>query len=210
MDCDDDYNDDYNDHYDDLDTSWIETAEFQDNYQRESIKNISIYFIYINNNGSIEHILKENEVIDNSFLSKERILQLIQIKRNSTNNICKKYKLMELLSFFNTLEPNQLNDFINPLCETEQYSSSPFFKTLPIFNDIIFDPSIFIFHDLNCLFFLFKETESFVTKSILKNGISIPRITKKVRISPDDYIHRKRKSFKKLFKINKKYTKKKL
>ena len=177
----------------DLDTSWIETAEFHDNYERESMKEIGLFFIYIHNDGSIEKITKEYESIDNSNgLSKERILRFIQSKRHC---IGKKYRLIDLLSFYVTLEPDQLNDFVN------KEDCPNFFNSLPIFDEVIFEPSIFIFHNLNGLFFFFKEVDSFPTKSILKNGNcgdENKRITKKVRISTEEYFEKKKKSLKRM------------
>ena len=177
----------------DLDTSWIETAEFQDNYEREPMKEIGLFFIYIHLDGSIEKIAKEYETIDDNMgLSKERILRLIQSKRHC---IGKKYRLIDLLSFYVTLEPGQLSDFVN------SEDRADFLNSLPIFDEVLLEPSIFIFHDLNGLFFFFKEVESFPTKSILKNGDSgneNKRTTKKVRISPEEYIEKKKKSLKRM------------
>ena len=173
----------------DLDTSWIENAEFQDSYERESMKEIGLFFIYIHIDGSIEQIIQEYESCDQGYISKERILHIIQSKRHF---IGKKYRLMDLLSFHVTLEPHQLNDFI------QRENTGDFLKILPIFDPIHLEPSIFIFHDLNGLFFCFKEVESIVTKSILKNGCDVNRITKKVRLSPEEYIEKKKKSLKRM------------
>ena len=59
-------------------------------------------------------------------------------------------------------------------------------KVLPIFNDIHIHKSIFIFHNINSLFFFFKESENninrFTLKSILKKNKCENNSTKKVRI----------------------------
>ena len=58
-----------------------------------------------------------------------------------------------------------------------------FLKSVPIFNEIDCLPSIFIFHDINSLYFIFREIEA-SGKSILKNGTTTNnRSTKKVRIA---------------------------
>ena len=172
-----------------LDTSWIENAEFQENYQREPIKEIGLFFIYIHLDGSIQQIIQEFEPCEHSLISKERILHIIQSKRHY---IGKKYRLVDLLSFNVTLDPEQLNDFI------QSESQDHFLKVLPIFENISLEPSIFIFHDLNGLFFLLKEVEPIITKSILKNTQEKNRSTKKVRISPEEYIEKKKKSLKRM------------
>lgn len=174
----------------DLDTSWIENAEFQDNYKRESMKDIGLFFIYIQLDGSIEQIIQESESCEQGYISKERILHIIQSKRHYTG---KKYRLMDLLSFLVTLEPDQLTDFI------QRENQGDFLNALPIFDTAYLEPSIFIFHDLNGLFFFFKEVETIAMKSILKNGGGdTNRITKKVRISPEEYIEKKKKSLKRM------------
>jgi hypothetical protein len=63
-------------------------------------------------------------------------------------------------------------------------------KNVPIFNDIHIDKSIFVFHNINSLFFFFKESENhlrrFTLKSILKKDsidtVDKNNISKKVRI----------------------------
>jgi len=176
----------------DLDSSWIEQAEFQDNYQRELMKDISIFFIYIDTTGSIELIIKEQEIFEDNVISKEKLLQIIQSKRHRTDKHGKKYRLIDLLSFHVPLEPEHLKDFIN------SEDSLSFLKSLPIFDNVSLEPSIFIFHDLNSLFFLFKEVEAIQLKSILKSGHSEVRSTKKVRMNAEDYIERKKKSLKRM------------
>ena len=175
-----------------LDSSWIEQAEFQDNYQRELMKEISIFFIYIDTTGSIELIIEEQEIFEDNGISKEKLLQIIQSKRHRTDKYGKKYRLIDLLSFHVPLEPDHLKDFIN------SEDSPSFLKSLPIFDNVSLEPSIFIFHDLNSLFFLFKEVEAVHLKSILKSGVSDSRSTKKVRMNPEDYIERKKKSLKRM------------
>lgn len=47
----------------DLDTSWAEMAEFQDNYEREPMEEIRVFFIYTDAVGAIEKITKEVEMV---------------------------------------------------------------------------------------------------------------------------------------------------
>jgi hypothetical protein len=194
----------------DLDTSWIDEAEFKDNYQRELMKDIRTYFIYIDGSGSIEKITKDCEFIDNGYISKEHLLHLIQNKRYCPGKgIHKKYKLIDLLFFHVPLESDQLRDFVSDNC-------GGLLKSIPIFESIVVDPSIFIFHDLNSLFFLFKEVEPTVIKSILKNGSlgslgsTDARVTKKVRLPVEEYIDKKRKSMKRMLRRHSKLTRKNL
>ena len=177
---------------DDLDTSWIETAEFQDNYEKESMKEIGIFFVYVDLEGGIEKITKEYlSLDDDGIVPKDNLLHIIQTKRNRPDSADgKKYRFTDLLQFHVPLEPGELSQFVT----TE--ARADFFKRLPIFDDIVIGHSIFIFHDLNGLFFVFKEIDQTLAKSILKN--SGDSITRKVRLNPDEYIDKKRKSMKRM------------
>jgi hypothetical protein len=61
--------------------------------------------------------------------------------------------------------------------------SSPYLNSCKK-GDIIIPPSIFIFHNVNAIYFILRERtlELFVPKSIMKSAISKGKNTKKVRI----------------------------
>lgn len=168
---------------DNLDCSWIENEEkivaVDKNYIREPIHEITLFFIYINRNMEIELVSKEIEIVHNECINKERLLQIIQNKRIHNNN--KKYRLDDILSFQIDLEPENIQSF-SELDHLDEISAT-FLKSVPIFDEIVCIPSIFIFHDISSLYFLFNETEV-SCKSILRNG-SDKRVTKKVRIMDD-------------------------
>ena len=196
------------DDQEDLDTSWIENEEFQNNYEREPMKDLVLFFVYIDKDLSIEKIIKEHIEIDNG-ISKEKLLHLIQTKRHRTDgSIGKKYKLSNLMEFHIPLEPDELKEFVRADLHEDTLK---WLKTLPIFESVIIDPSIFIFHDLNSLFFFFKEVENPI-KSILKtgeNGSLGPsgRVTKKVRLDMGEYLEKKRKSMKRMMRSARKTRK---
>jgi hypothetical protein len=176
----------------DLDTSWVDMAEFQDNYEREPVEEIRVFFVYMDAAGALEKITKEIEGVVDGGISKERILHLIQSKRHLPHRGGIKYRFMDLLAFHIPLEPGELGDFV------KREARADFLKTLPIFDSMVIDPSIFIFHDVNSLFFFFKEVENVVVKSILKNGREGGGVTKKVRLTPAEYVQRKKKSLKRM------------
>ena len=70
--------------------------------------------------------------------------------------------------------------------ELTEYSQA-FFRSIPLFDEITVVPSIFIFHETNGIYFLFKACSSPSLRSILKGTGSDNknRVTKKVRISLD-------------------------
>ena len=154
----------------DLDISWVAEHEKENsidkNYHREPIQNISMQFIYVDFSGKVEKIIPEMFSIgENKKISKEHILQIIQTKRSIS--LTKKYKIIDILLYNVILEPENIQEYAKS--ENFRELSSGFFKQCSLFNDIILDDSIFIFHKVNSLYFIFKETESvFTIKSILK------------------------------------------
>lgn len=191
----------------DLDTSWIEKEEKINSIQQHSVRElpdkINLYYIYIDTNDSIEKVETECEVLVNSKISKERVLQIIQTKRkagssassSSTSSLHPtKYKLFDILSFQVHLDPEKLFFFSKNenMDELTEYSQS-FFRSIPLFDEITVVPSIFIFHETNGIYFLFKACSSPSLRSILKGTGTYSgsgsdnknRLTKKVRISLD-------------------------
>jgi hypothetical protein len=192
------------DSIDDLDSSWIDKEEkmgaSDTNYIREPIDEIQLLFIYINSRLEIEYVSKETESLDSDTdcISKDRLLQIIQTKRHHNN---KKYRLDDLLSFQIDLEPENIQSF-SELDSLDDISTS-FFKSIPIFDDVLCIPSIFIFHDMASLFFIFNEVDT-IKKSILRSSSDNNRVTKKVRIMDEhvvvDHGSNNRKSMKKFMK----------
>jgi len=177
----------------DLDISWIEEDEklhtVDKNYFREPMDQLAITIIYININSYIENIICEKVplTINNkmALLEKERLLQIIQSKKKITSH--SRYKFMESLLYNIELEPEHIQKYAYSEPQNED-GSHPFLKRMPIVDDISISPSIFIFHNINGLYLLFKEEprtdiQGTKTKSILKSGEqSQHKITKKVKI----------------------------
>lgn len=175
----------------DLDTSWINEAEkierMNHNYSKEPMEFIDIFFLYINSNSYIDKIICEKHplLIENNktcCLKKEYILQLIQSKKLKTSH--SKYKLLDVLVYNINLEPEHIQNYSNN--ENFVENSKGFLTVLPIIDDIKIPSSIFIFHGINSLFFLFQEKEfdiSLIPKSILKSDDSSNhKTTKKVKL----------------------------
>jgi len=168
---------------DELDTSWIQTEEkidsIENTYLREPCDSIDVYYIYLDVDNAIEKIVAEKEVPSYGEISKERLLKMIQQKRMLGT---KKYRLFDLLSFQVDIEPTHI-DMFNKNKEISEISNQCF-KVLPIFDSISCISSIFIFQDINSLYFIFKEVETPGSlRSILRSGQKKSGSTKKVRIS---------------------------
>jgi len=167
---------------DEIDTSWIQTEEkidaIENLYSREPCDSIDIFYIYLDIDNAIEKIVAEKELPLDGEISKERLLKMIQQKRILGD---KKYRLFDLLSFQVDIEPTHIEVFNKNKDITE--ISNQCFKVLPIFDSISCISSIFIFQDINSLYFIFKEVEKHGSlRSILKTGPKKDH-TKKVRIA---------------------------
>jgi hypothetical protein len=168
--------------------SWIEREEkilqIQQNYIREPMDTIRCYFLYINLNSYIEKITSEQikisyqngEPVENTssdtskigIIPKEQVLHFIQQKRFCNNNNTK-YIFKDSWMYLVDLEPENLQNYSKS--DNFKDISKQFFQVLPPIEDIRIPYSIFIFHDINALYFLFQEVppkENVQPKSILK------------------------------------------
>lgn len=190
----------------DLDISWIKENQrlqnIETNYLREPMENIDLFFIYINPNMYVDKVIRDKchlsiDCSNNcSRLSKENLLKIIQTnkKLSKSNSICK-YKFLDILTYNIDLEPEHIQNYTQN--ENIQESSCGFLKVLNIIDDISISPSVFIFHKINSIFFLYQEIETnrnrHTLKSILKKPVVITdseyvgsqKATKKVRIDLD-------------------------
>jgi hypothetical protein len=194
---------------DNLDISWIQEHEriqnIQKSYCREPMTSIPLFFIYINQHQYIDKILSEKHDISvEDKLSKEALLHIVEKHKISTP--VSKYKLVDVLKFHVTIEPEHIQTFSKN--ENIEEISKDLMKVLPVLDEIKIEPSIFIFHSLNSIYFIFQEVlkptgdHRHTIKSILKAGGSaggggssgLHKATKKVRI---DLPNEKRESGKK-------------
>jgi len=176
---------------DDLDGSWIKEHEkmsnISQNYFREPMEYISMNFIYMNMADEIVKVESDDE--DLSILSgsgtvgitKERLLHIIQSRRKMGHI---KYKILDILYYVVDLESDKIQSFSK--MEDMAACGSLFLKNFPLISgDMEIFESIFIFHHINSIYFLFKEVP---LKSILKKDVAVSqqnrgKSTKKVRIS---------------------------
>jgi hypothetical protein len=166
----------------DLDTSWIEKYQHHE-LVREHMDTIRVYLLYIHTNMSIDKIIQEDipletlasksgKGVSEQGVSKEVLLKIIHDGKTSIPH--KKYKLKDILVFNVDLEPSNIQSFSEEL---------QFMKKIPIVDDIILAPSLYIFHYLNGIFIFFQEYGSSDPKPILKTGPNQKPHTKKVRLN---------------------------
>jgi len=193
---------------------WIDIqqrlVDIQQNPVREPMKSIVGNFIFMNQHQYIDKIVVEEIIHEPEATSGQRsyasqlqsskvaslpenfdefripfskVLQMIQSKKYVTSTT--KYVFKEVLMFHIDLEPEHIQSYVN---DNDNSNYSRFFRVLPSSEDIVIPASIFIFHSVNALYFLFQEiplTRVLAPKPILKKMDCKKNIvTKKVHIAP--------------------------
>jgi hypothetical protein len=154
----------------DLDDSWIQQFDIEDNlyknYYKEDINYIKLNYIYINKENCIDKIKEEIFLLSvKNYLSREDIITIIK-KNNIINKI--QYKLLYILKYNINIEPNNLQNYL----KTKDNLYYNYFTSVKNIDSIYFQPTISLFHDINNLIFVFYEkkfsssTSHSVTKKI--------------------------------------------
>ena len=137
-----------------MDISWLLEQErlenLQKNCEREYFSTIELISIYINTEMEIETIEKETMDInpETRILSKELLTEWsIQKQKYTPNSI---FEMREMLWFHVDIEADQLQK-INE-------TTTSFLKPYLSLEEIKITPSIFIFHSLTTLIFIYYET----------------------------------------------------
>ena len=145
-----------NDEIAELDSTWIKEFEKFDNeyknYYAEDISFIRIHSIYVDKNNDIIKIKEEKLLLKTpGLLEKEELLTVI--KHNSLFfNI--KYSLLSILKFNLTIEPVNLTNFLK---NKDKNIGSTFLQSNRHIENIKFEKSISMFHDINNLIIVFIE-----------------------------------------------------
>jgi len=176
---------------DDLDTSWVRNFErmstIDHNYKKDLIESISIVFIYLTPLNEIVNVVQETETFtiehNHSVIKEERLLRIIEDKRHIGNKI---YQLIDILKYNVEIDSTKIQSFVNNEFSLDLVSLSNMIQ------DIVFDSSIFIFHEVNHLYVFLKEN---MPKSILRKDGANLGTTKKVRISVENADKQKFKRF---------------
>lgn len=151
-------------------TSWINEQtrllQIQHDCEPEPMESIACQFIFIDSNQYIQKVAKDRAKIeydaenDQYIVSKKQLLEMIQTQKKAMNN--SKYLYKHLCIFNVDLESEDVQPFVNGLDENGEMNNDDngvdeFFETISLMDDIVIDPSIFIFHQVNSLYFFFEE-----------------------------------------------------
>lgn len=158
-----------------MDTDWIHHEQrlsiIDQKCLPEPLPYITLEFIYINKQSEVVNTATEKLSFSSSSLSKELLISIIHAHKKRDR---KNYVLKDTLLFHIPIQPEILPSFLE-----ETFNTSIFTKTFPIIDDIVLPPSIFIFHPISTLFFIYCEQLKSALKSDHRHQQSI---TKRVRI----------------------------
>lgn len=130
---------------------------------KQSMKSIECSFIYVDSNANVKDVIHNQTIpLENSSLSRESLLQLIQ-KNKITSDSNIKYKLTDIL-LFNIDDVNNIENYL----ENENN-----LKPLSFVKDIVVPPSLPFFHPLNNLYIIYQEIVKGNKNNKTKKNISI-------------------------------------
>lgn len=136
----------------DLDTTIIDEFEKDDelynDFYKDKIEQINLYILYVDNNNDLFHIKKDTATLNNGKLEKDDLKNLIRQYIKYQN---KKYRLISLLKWNITIEPEEISDYLR------NEKKFDFIKSIRNINSIEFEDSINLFHNLNSLYLVFHE-----------------------------------------------------
>ena len=150
--------------FDELDTSWLQEFQKIDKngvgyYTTENLLFIKVHYIYVNEKQEITNLYEEKYLFKKpNVLPKEDLIGLI--KRNTVIN-SKKYSLFSILKYNINVEPHNLKTFfkVKPQNQTNN-NGDPYLQSIKNIDDVFFDKSIAMFHDLNDLIIIFLDKGS--------------------------------------------------
>jgi hypothetical protein len=166
-----------------LDTSWTNEVkkeiDIHKNYNKEPCEQINTIFIFVDIENNIHKINSSKEqistVADKQMITKERLIQIIESKKRENPKI--KYMLTNVLLYCNQIDTDDMCTY----AKTDNIEEEGL-QVLSIFNDAIIPESIFIFHSINAIYFIFKQVreKSYVNHvQIKKQHHNIKSILKK-------------------------------
>ena len=190
---------DLNYEFSELDPTWINEFEAQEkdynSYYKEDLSFICINYVYVNNKNEIINISKEKYLFKKpGILSRDELVGII--KHNTIHNSVK-YSLLSLLKYNIDFEPINLKNFLR---SKDKNIGNNYLQSVTNIDNIVFEKSISLFHDINNLFIIFidksSSSDSVNSMSLVKNR----QMTKRVYIHHHNLINSQKRTKRNLFK----------
>jgi hypothetical protein len=164
---------------DDWITKFEETDRLYQDFYKDNLYYTNLYIIYINKNNDIEKIKQEMFLMSSpNIISKEEVIGILKRHSNDNDRI---YNLLTILKYNITLEADEVKHFLT------NKDSRTYLTVVKNIDDIVFEKSISMLHDLNDLYFLFCEKSNEakinctnnITKKILAKNFKNKKTVKK-------------------------------
>jgi hypothetical protein len=131
------------------------------NYNKEPCEQINTYFLFVDVDNHIHKISSDKENLcigqgNTRIITKELLIQMIEAKKKENPKI--KYRLANILLYCNEIEASDIRNYAK--IENMEEISNNVLKVLSIFNDVVIPNSIFIFHSINAIYFIFKQIKN--------------------------------------------------
>ena len=154
---------------DSLDTEWINHFEDEDrdfnDFYKEPITSIKIYFLYVNTKNELEKINEEKHVLtQENMINKNELIKLI---KTHDNNDGIKYRLLSVLNYNIDVDSENIYNYL------KYPEDFPFLHSLRHIEPINLNPSISILQDLNSIYLIFHEinpTKSNTKRIVLRKS----------------------------------------
>jgi hypothetical protein len=184
--------------FEDLDTSWLHEFEKIDKeyntYYTEDLLFVRVNYVYINSCQEITNLGEDKYIFKTpNILTKEDLIGLIK-RNNIVNN--KKYSLLSILKYNINIEPHNLKTFFR---SKNKHIGQTYLQSIKHIDNILFDKTISMFHDLNNIMIIFIEKDT----NTSKNCVTALNVTKRVYINHINGLETKyKKTRRNLFKDN--------
>ena len=177
-----------------IDTSWIDNFKREETsynqFYNEPVTSIKLYFLYATATNQLIHIGKQKyKLTEENTLKNYQLIALI--KQHEFHNKIK-YKLNSILRYNIDVNPDEIEKYTTNVDKDDR-----FFSIEKYLNDIHFNASILMFHNLNALYFIYSEDN--------KNHSKTASASTGASASTDATIHPKMNHTKKIF-LHKKMT----
>lgn len=151
-----------------LDDKWIieyeNTDKLYKDFYKDSLYYVHLTIIYVNQNNDIDKIKKKPFLLNTpNILLQEELIRIL--KQNYVID-GKQYSLLSLLRYNIHLNPNDVGHFLKNNGDYNYYNYLSVIKNI---NDIHFEKSINMFHDLNDIIIIFYEKQKNLNSKTRKN-----------------------------------------
>ena len=144
-----------------LDIGWIEEFEKDEelykDFYKDRIETVPIVVLYIDKKNHLFYIKKDRVIVQNNTLEKK---QLVQLMREYMLHNEKKYRPISILKWNINMEPEEVPVYLK---DTSKFDFLTVEKKI---DNITFDDTINLFHNVNGLYIVFHESwKSFNNKT---------------------------------------------